>query len=212
MVKGTGIPAAQRSGSQIGVWSAKGLTLVLYLASIYNVIMGFIALFRGGDWITRFASAAVAFVIAFVIWRRLPAHQYWDLPEETLRELKQRLGWQFPHLERLAKDGLIPDKLFMEGSDIEILVPNLVFALSMLSIDLVRGGRLQDAEETVRLALRLDSDAVAAKISLAVILAETGRMEEALPYAKDSLRGMGQDDPYNFRPVLEEIVRKAQVG
>lgn len=45
------------------------VTLILWGAAIYNLIVGAIALFRGGDWVFRFIVALVLYFISFAIWR-----------------------------------------------------------------------------------------------------------------------------------------------
>jgi hypothetical protein len=173
--------------------------LSLYVATIYNVVVGFVRLASGGDWGARFLTAALAFIVGFLLWWKSP-EQTWDLPAEVVAELKTRLGPQFALLRTLYREGVLPQQLFREFS-----VPALVFHLNLLGPQLAMAKRMQDAEEAFRVALRLDPDNVSAKAGLSALLSDTGRLEEARQYAKEGLSDLkpGLED---LRPMLEDIV------
>lgn len=183
------------------------LGFALFGWSLWNAVLGVIALFTAETSWEYFIVAAVFMAASYGLWRITPAHHYWGLPKETVAELRRRLGWQFAHLERFIKDGLLPEKFFEDkGLGIDTLGPALSAYLGLLSMDLARAGRAGDAQEAAQTALRLEPNNLPAKLGIIVALAKMDRIAEARPYAESALGQMGPDDEPEIRPVLEDIV------
>lgn len=182
------------------------LGFALFGWSLWNAVLGVIALFTAESSWDYFLVAAVLMAASYGLWRITPVYHYWGLPKETVAELRRRLGWQFSHLERFVKDGLIPEKFFEEKDlRIDTLAPALAAYLGLLSLDLARAGRSGEAQEAAQIALRLEPTNLPAKLGVILALVKMGRTEEARPHAESALAQMGPADDPEIRPVLEAL-------